>query len=122
MSADCRSSNMLHAPYRVCLAQTLSEPEQQTSASLLCLLPAACVANVQLNDDDVLETSFIHIKGIVDGRGLACPMPLLKPKWLYAMWPSVTLCMWSRPILTLKLILLLFVAKLSKRMPITDCH
>jgi len=80
MSADCRSSNMLHAPYRVCLAQTLSEPEQQTSASLLCLLPAACVANVQLNDDHVLETSFIHIKGIVDGRGLACPMPLLKTK------------------------------------------
>ncbi|WP_201554710.1 sulfurtransferase TusA family protein [Psychrobacter sp. 72-O-c] len=79
MSADCRSSNTLRAPYRVCLAQTLSEPEQQTSASLLGLLPAACVANVQLNDE-VLETSFIHIKGIVDGRGLACPMPLLKTK------------------------------------------
>lgn len=85
MSADCRSSNILRAPYRVCLAQTLSELEQQTSASLLRLLPADCGANVQLNavqlnDTDVLETSFIHIKGIVDGRGLACPMPLLKTK------------------------------------------
>lgn len=85
MSADYHSSNILRAPYQICLAQTLSEPEQQTIASLLRLLPANCIEgvhlnDVQLNDNDILETSFIHIKSMVDGRGLACPMPLLKTK------------------------------------------
>ena len=70
----------LHAPYQVRLAQTLSEYEQQTIASLLQLLPDSCIQNIQSSDNDAQDISTLNISSIVDGRGLACPMPLLKTK------------------------------------------
>ncbi|WP_201529272.1 MULTISPECIES: sulfurtransferase TusA family protein [Psychrobacter] len=86
MSADPHSTITLHAPAHICLTQTLPEATKTTITSLLSLLPADCIGavkiidSVQLDDNDVLATSAIHIKSIVDGRGLACPMPLLKTK------------------------------------------
>ena len=95
MSTDHQSTTTLSAPYHIHLAQTLSEAAQTTIASLLNLLPADCIDDVQiddvqLNDKIVAEKSTqpvstqpistIIIKNMVDGRGLACPMPLLKTK------------------------------------------
>ena len=90
MSTDHQSTTTLSAPYHIRLAQTLSEAAQTTIASLLTLLPADCIDDVQiddvqLNDKIVAEkstqpVSTIIIKNMVDGRGLACPMPLLKTK------------------------------------------
>lgn len=90
MSTDHQSTTTLSAPYHIRLAQTLSEAAQTTIASLLTLLPADCIDDVQiddvqLNDKIVAEkstqpVSTIVIKNMVDGRGLACPMPLLKTK------------------------------------------
>ena len=90
MSTDHQSTTTLSTPYHIRLAQTLSEAAQTTIASLLTLLPAECIDviqidNVQLSDKIVAEkstqpVSTIIIKNMVDGRGLACPMPLLKTK------------------------------------------
>ena len=90
MSTDHQSTTTLSAPYHIRLAQTLSAAAQTTIASLLTLLPADCIDDVQiddvqLNDKIVAEkstqpVSTIIIKNMVDGRGLACPMPLLKTK------------------------------------------
>lgn len=80
MSAESNLHSTMHAPYHVCLQQTLSDAEQHTIASLLRLLPADCVGDIQMTEviDDVQP--IVRIKNIVDGRGLACPMPLLKTK------------------------------------------
>ena len=58
------------------LSASLSDRQQQDAASLLRLLSAKAdtAGNVQ-TDNPVLD-----IRGFVDGRGLACPMPLLKTK------------------------------------------
>ncbi|TXD96980.1 sulfurtransferase TusA family protein [Psychrobacter frigidicola] len=85
MSTDRQSTIIPNVPHHIRLAQTLSEATQTTVAALLNLLPADCIDNVQLNDEAINEnsptsTSIIMIRSMVDGRGLACPMPLLKTK------------------------------------------
>ena len=108
MSATHQSTTPLHAPYSIYLAQTLSEAAQTAAVSLLSLLPADCIYDVQLKDNKdnvqlndtaqlngkaaetatsmmmtsttILKSPTIVLKSIVDGRGLACPMPLLKTK------------------------------------------
>lgn len=76
MSAD-RPSTIVRAPYAISLSATLSEAEQQQANHLLDLL---------LTDDADTNSSLdakhltLDIKRFVDGRGLACPMPLLKTK------------------------------------------
>ena len=87
MSADNDAINT-HAPYSVVLTAELPEAERSVSQSLLALLPAACIANVvddrandsQTKDGHDTNPSSIGIKRMVDGRGMACPMPLLKTK------------------------------------------
>lgn len=69
-----------HAPYQVRLQPTLSATEQQTIASLLRLLPTDCIDAIELYQSIEDAQSVINIKSLVDGRGLACPMPLLKTK------------------------------------------
>ena len=70
------------APYQVHLAQSLSLAEQQLITAGLHLLPAACIKKVQTlaSSTTSLKASDVIIKQLVDGRGLACPMPLLKTK------------------------------------------
>ena len=90
MTATQQTTPTLHAPYFIHLAQTLAVPLQKTAVTLLQLLPAECIANihlaqVQLLDESATESAAIMdesviIKNMVDGRGLACPMPLLKTK------------------------------------------
>ena len=80
MSAESNLHTTMHAPYHVCLQQTLSDTEQHTIASLLGLLPADCIGDIQLTADMDNAQAVVNIKNIVDGRGLACPMPLLKTK------------------------------------------
>lgn len=83
-----------HAPYHITLSSALSECVQHTVIDLLALLPKTSVNEVQPSTlDTVVESEqkgaatqtidndlAITIKNLVDGRGLACPMPLLKTK------------------------------------------
>ena len=64
------------------LAETLPKAQQQTITQLLDLLSAD---GLHLTDSSNLNNRAdqkqpIIIKNLVDGRGLACPMPLLKTK------------------------------------------
>ena len=59
------------------LAETLSDQEREVIQSFLAQAPL-CLA--QASDDKVEGTQGIPIVAVVDGRGLACPMPLLKTK------------------------------------------
>ena len=70
------------APYQVHLAQSLTLAEQQLITAGLHLLPAAYIKEVQTLDSSAtsLTASDVVIKQLVDGCGLACPMPLLKTK------------------------------------------
>ena len=77
MSAD-RQAIMVRASYPICLAETLSEIEQQSIMQLLGLLPTDNNNEINLNDIKDLSKPVLNIKSLVDGRGLACPMPLLK--------------------------------------------
>ncbi len=80
MSAD---SQLLikRASHSIYLSASLSDPEQQEINHLLDLLPV-------YNDGSDVDTEtkinkkqpLLNIKRFVDGRGLACPMPLLKTK------------------------------------------
>jgi TusA-related sulfurtransferase len=76
MSADSPSI-IVRASYPICLTETLSESELHSISKLLDLLP---VDNINLNDKTDLSKPVLVIKDMVDGRGLACPMPLLKTK------------------------------------------
>ncbi len=77
-----------HAPYKFALSSALSTDEQQTMMDLLALLPNTCINEVQAstvqiaanNEKSENTDALIVIKNLVDGRGLACPMPLLKTK------------------------------------------
>jgi len=80
MSAESNLHTAIHAPYHVCLQQNLSDTEQHTIASLLRLLPTDCISDIQMTETAVNDQPIVIIKNIVDGRGLACPMPLLKTK------------------------------------------
>ncbi len=66
----------IHAPYQIALSSALSTNEQQLTTDLLALLPKTYVSEIGEGQAD----SAIIIKSLVDGRGLACPMPLLKTK------------------------------------------
>ena len=69
--------------YTFHLSETLPEPKQQVIRQLMDLLTdntIRLIDNVKLNDHSGLTQTTIQIKDIVDGRGLACPMPLLKTK------------------------------------------
>ena len=75
----------LRAPYHISLASTMTLPAQQSAAALLHHLSAENIASVQLANNNTTESAAITdasvlIKNMVDGRGLACPMPLLKTK------------------------------------------
>ena len=76
MSADSQST-LTYAPYSINLAATLSGAEQQAVNTLLTLLPANDAATSISKTE---EQSTLNIVRFVDGRGLACPMPLLKTK------------------------------------------
>ena len=75
MSAD-RQSTTVYFPYSINLSADLSDTEQQDISNLLDLLPAHTVTT----DHEANETQPVHVQRFVDGRGLACPMPLLKTK------------------------------------------
>ena len=77
MSADSQST-LTYAPYSINLAATLSSAEQQAVNTLLTLLPANDAATTSSKTEE--EQSTLNIVRFVDGRGLACPMPLLKTK------------------------------------------
>lgn len=76
MSADNQSllTNTLSA---IEVSADLSDAERQTIDNLLTLLRANDLDSS--NDVDSNQPA-INIKRFVDGRGLACPMPLLKTK------------------------------------------
>lgn len=76
MSAD-RQSIIVRAPYAISLSVTLSDADQQKANHLLGLLLAEDTA---ANSDIDTRHLPLDIKRFVDGRGLACPMPLLKTK------------------------------------------
>lgn len=61
----------------------MSADDQQTIADLLGSLSNSDISEIKTNLDNetsIKADSAIIIKGYVDGRGLACPMPLLKTK------------------------------------------
>ena len=70
-------SVIVRASYPLCLSTTLSENEQHSIVQLLDLLPADVIDS---DDKTDLSKPTLIIKNMVDGRGLACPMPLLKTK------------------------------------------
>ncbi len=72
MSAD-RQSTIVLASHAISLSATLSDAEQQKVNHLLDLLLAE-------NSDIDTRHLTLDIKRFIDGRGLACPMPLLKTK------------------------------------------
>jgi len=76
MSADNQSllTNTLSA---IEVSADLSDAERQTIDNLLTLLRAN---DLDSSNDVDLNQSAINLKRFVDGRGLACPMPLLKTK------------------------------------------
>ena len=76
MSAENQSS-ITNALPSISVSEALSDAEQQTINTLLALLQAD---NLDLNYDVDTNPPTITIKRFVDGRGLACPMPLLKTK------------------------------------------
>ncbi|WP_299186197.1 sulfurtransferase TusA family protein [uncultured Psychrobacter sp.] len=80
MSAKGNLNTTIYAPHQVCLQQSLSDTEQVKIASLLRLLPTYCINYIESTEALDHTQPVIKVKGMVDGRGLACPMPLLKTK------------------------------------------
>lgn len=83
-------SSYLQTAYHFALSSALTTSEQHTVSELLALLSVDYVKEVssmvleddsssKFNDDQATNNRLI-IKKLVDGRGLACPMPLLKTK------------------------------------------
>ncbi len=84
MSVNHQSMNSSPS-YAIYLPSTLAGAKQHTITSLLRLLPPNVINDIQTAEttkEDVKDTeqTVINIKDIVDGRNLACPMPLLKTK------------------------------------------
>ena len=71
------STLIIRASYSISLSANLSENEQHSIVQLLDLLPAG---DINSEDKADLNKPLLIIKNMVDGRGLACPMPLLKTK------------------------------------------
>ncbi|MEN2751989.1 sulfurtransferase TusA family protein [Psychrobacter sp. FBL11] len=80
MSAKGNLNTTIYTPHQVCLQQSLSATEQDKIASLLRLLPTYCINYIQSAAAVDHTQPVIKVKNMVDGRGLACPMPLLKTK------------------------------------------
>ena len=79
MSADSQSL-ITQGSYAICLSTDLSDAVQQEMTRLLDLLPAShSIADHSKSDVDS-ALPLLDIRNFVDGRGLACPMPLLKTK------------------------------------------
>lgn len=79
MSADSQSLTTQES-YAICLSTDLSDAVQREMTHLLDLLPAShSIADHSKSDVDS-ALPLLDIRGFVDGRGLACPMPLLKTK------------------------------------------
>jgi len=77
------SKTTVSAPYFITLSSSLSANDKQVIADLLALLPASYISEIRSHLDNktrIEADSALLIKGYVDGRGLACPMPLLKTK------------------------------------------
>ena len=68
---------MVRASHPLRLSAALSESEQHSIIQLLDLLSAGIIDS---DDKTDLSKPTLIIKNIVDGRGFACPMPLLKTK------------------------------------------
>ena len=66
--------------YSVCLPASLPDMQQQMIGKLLNLLSTAPIVDSELDSTTSSQHPTLIIKGLVDGRGLACPMPLLKTK------------------------------------------
>lgn len=80
MSADSQLP-IKRASHSICLSASLSDPEQQEINHLLDLLPVENGgSDVDTETKTDKEQPLLNIKRFVDGRGLACPMPLLKTK------------------------------------------
>ena len=82
MSSD-NQPIIVRGEYAFHLSETLPAAKQQAIKQFVDLLTDNTIRltdNVKLNDNSGLTQTTIQIKDIVDGRGLACPMPLLKTK------------------------------------------
>lgn len=81
MSTD-NQSVIVRDSYPIRFAETVSDAQQQSITQLLDLLPADILNSVGNFDlaASADQKQPIIIKNMVDGRGLACPMPLLKTK------------------------------------------
>lgn len=81
MSTDSQSV-IVRDSYPICFAETVSDAQQQSITQLLDLLPTDSFDLVENfnSTDSTKQKQPITIKNMVDGRGLACPMPLLKTK------------------------------------------
>ncbi|MBK3393540.1 sulfurtransferase TusA family protein [Psychrobacter sp. M9-54-1] len=81
MSTD-NQSVIVRDSYSICFAETVSDAQQQSITQLLNLLPIDSFDLVENfnSTDSAKQKQPIIIKNMVDGRGLACPMPLLKTK------------------------------------------
>lgn len=66
--------------YSVCLPASLPDTQQQMIGKLLNLLSADHMVDSALEGTTGSKKPTLTIKNWVDGRGLACPMPLLKTK------------------------------------------
>lgn len=89
MTATQQTMPNLREPYSIYLAQSLPASVQQVAITLLQQLPAKYIGNIQHANvpldqigaaDTMMIGESVMIKNMVDGRGLACPMPLLKTK------------------------------------------
>ena len=82
MSIDSYYDTCPAMPYQIRLAQSLTTAEQKIITTGLQLLPVKCIKEVQTLDSSATNATDngVIIRQLVDGRGLACPMPLLKTK------------------------------------------
>ena len=80
--STANQSVIVRDSYPIRFAETVSNAQQQSITQLLNLLPTDSFDLVEdFNSTDSAEQRQpIIIKNMVDGRGLACPMPLLKTK------------------------------------------
>ena len=79
MSADSQLITVTGS-YSVCLPASLSDTQQHVIRQSLDLLSASYEGDTELSATIDSKQLPLIIKNLVDGRGLACPMPLLKTK------------------------------------------
>ena len=79
MSADSQLI-IVKGSYSVCLPASLSDTQQCVISQLLDVLSASYGGDTELSATIDSKQLPLTIMNLVDGRGLACPMPLLKTK------------------------------------------